>query len=288
MKTGKKAIDSNSKICDWLEHERCKSSDLIRFIQRLHQLTFERPFSPQKLGEIKGNPIFLLTPITLNKGPNLLIAAGFHGDEPAGCWGVLRFLEAVPQSFAYNANLSFLPLVNPTGFRSCKRTNDWGEDPNRGFCHTNAVESELSREGLILMNHLDLLKSLARDGFLSLHEDVELKQFYIYTFENTDTPGPFSETLRAEEAKFFEPYPDGILDGGQVRNGVIFRHCDGSLEDFLFHEGVNRTACTETPGLSDINRRVEANMHIITAIVTFAIALLKQQTAQGCKNHVPL
>lgn len=47
------------------------------------------------------------------------------------------------------------------------------------------------------------------------------------------------------------------------RNGVSFRQCDGSFEDYLFHEGVPYTACTETPGMEDINRRVEANTRLM-------------------------
>jgi hypothetical protein len=121
------------------------------------------------------------------------------------------------------------------------------------------------------MEHLPMLKTLAKDGFLSLHTDVEIGRFYVYTFENADRPGAFSEALRNEEARFFEPHPDGILEGGVVRNGIMFRHCDGSFEDLLFHEGIPRTACTETPGLVGANRQIEANASIITAFVRFAI-----------------
>lgn len=240
----------------------------------MYQLASKRGFLVQKLGVVEKDPILLLTLKQFVKGPNLLIAAGFHGEEPAGCGGVLRFLETAPQELINRANLSFLPLVNPTGFRFGIRVNYWGEDPNRGFCHTKSGRPEPSKEGLILMKHLSILRSLAKDGFLSLHEDVEQSQFYIYTFENANAPGPFSETLRSEEAKFFSPYPDGILEGGLVRNGIIFRHCNSSFEDLLFHEGVHRTACTETPGLFDINKRVEVNARIIATFVTFAITCI--------------
>ena len=116
-----------------------------------------------------------------------------------------------------------------------------------------------------------MLKSLAKDGFLSLHTDIEVAQFYLYTFESADMPGAFSEALRKEAARFFEPHPDGILEGGLVRNGIMFRHCDGSFEDLLFHEGIRRTACTELPGLVGANRHIEANASIIAAFVKFAI-----------------
>lgn len=275
MQTDGETIHIKKQGGSWLEHENCESTDLARFTRRLHQLASKKGFLVQKLGEVGGDPIFLLTPKVANDGSNILIAAGFHGDEPAGCWGVFRFLENVPPDLISGVNLSVLPLVNPTGFRRSKRTNDWGEDPNRGFCHTNSGLPQPSREGLILLEHLPMLKSLAKEGFVSLHEDTEERQFYVYTFENSDAPGALSEALRAEEAKLFEPHPDGMLEGGLglVRDGIIFRHCDGSFEDLLFHEGIPRTACTETPGLLDINKRVEVNAHIIAAFVRFAIAM---------------
>ncbi|MBC8457362.1 MAG: succinylglutamate desuccinylase/aspartoacylase family protein [Deltaproteobacteria bacterium] len=222
MQTDKKLLSKKQKANGQMDIENYRPTDPVRFTQRLYQLASKRGFLVQKLGNTGSDPIILVTPKELNSGPNLLIAAGFHGDEPAGCWGILHFLETVSPDLLSKSNLSFLPLVNPSGFRHGKRTNDGGENPNSGFCHTNSGQPEPSREGLILVKHLPMLKSLAKDGFLSLHEDIELEQFYIYTFENADVPGPFSEALRAEAAKFTEPYPDGRLEGGLVCNGIIF------------------------------------------------------------------
>lgn len=273
MQKAEELLNRQQGTNDWLETENCLQHDILKFTKRLHDLAFERGFLVKKLGVVGSEPLFLLQSRELKDGPNLLIAAGFHGEEPAGCWGIIRFLESASEDLTNSSNISFLPLVNPTGFRCGKRTNDWGQNPNQGFCHTGTGRPEPSREGLILMQHLPLIKSLATDGFLSLHEDIELEMFYLYTFEDSDVPGPFSEVLQAEEAKIFRPYPDGLLEGGFVRNGIIFRHCDGSFEDFLFHEGIPRTACTETPGLLDINERIEANANIITAFLKFALSL---------------
>lgn len=271
MQTYKQFVNKAKEDGGKLKSGIYKLFDVDVFTQQLYQLTAKKGFLVKRLGNVKSDPVLLLIPKELKNGPNILIAAGFHGEEPAGCFGILHFLETMPQRFISKANISFLPMVNPTGFRSRKRTNAWNENPNKGFCHTNSGNPEPSHEGLILMKHLHLLKSLANDGFISLHEDVEQERFYLYTFENTNTTGPFSEVLRTEEAKFFMPYPDGELEGGSVRNGIIFRHCDGSFEDLLFHEGIHRTACTETPGLSDIEKRIEANASIITAFVRFAV-----------------
>jgi hypothetical protein len=257
----------------WIKNEESVSTDLIKFGKILYERASQKGFAIQELGKVGEYPILLLTPKKSNEGPNLLIAAVFHGEEPAGGWGILRFLQEVSPNIIASSNLSFLPIVNPTGFRTGRRTNDWGENPNRAFIHSDPEQSEPSREGRILVEHLPYIKLLAKDGFLSLHEDIEMEKFYIYTFENTETPGAFSEALRNEEQKYFQAYPDGLLEGGLVSNGVIFRYCDGSFEDMLFHEGIPRTACTETPGLLNIDSRIEANVGIITAFVNFAESL---------------
>ncbi len=98
-----------------------------------------------------------------------------------------------------------------------------------------------------------------------------MRQYYLYTFEQADSPGPFTEALRSEENRFFDPCPDGIVEGTRVSNGVAFCHCDGSFEDFLFHSGVPRTACTETPGLLELDKRVEVNMHVLFAFVNYGL-----------------
>jgi predicted deacylase len=265
-------ITNNKSEGNWIENEKSITTDLIRFEKILYELASQREFAIQELGKVKEYPILLLTPKKSTDGPNLLIAAVFHGEEPAGGWGILRFLQEVPENIIASSNLSFLPIVNPTGFRNGRRINDWGENPNRGFIHSDPEQSIPSREGHILVEHLASIKLLAKDGFISLHEDIEMEKFYIYTFENAEVPGAFSETLRNEEQKYFRAYPDGILEGGLVSNGIIFRYCDGSFEDLLFHEGIPRTACIETPGLLHIDSRIEANVGIITAFVNFAIS----------------
>lgn len=276
MQMDKSFPEDRSKSGTWIDAEKCDAFDYDKLMQRLGELAARRGLRIEDLGDIEGYPLLLLTPITLNEGPRVLFAAGFHGDEPAGCWGITRFLNSL-ESF-HSLTVSFLPLVNPTGFRNHTRTNIWGEDPNRGFFHSNPTihrrpnEPLPSREGQILLRHLPLLTSLASHGFLSLHEDMEYLKCYLYTFETSPTPGLFSHALRAEAAKFFEFFPDGPLEGGFVREGIIFDYRDGSFEDLLFHSGIPRTACTEIPGLADINKRVEADSRLITALARFVLA----------------
>ncbi|MDH8206000.1 amidohydrolase family protein [Klebsiella pneumoniae] len=141
---------------------------------------------------------------SVNQGadvPHILIAAGFHGEEPAGCWGMLDFLrEGSPELFD-NVAVSFLPLVNLSGLSAGCRLNSTGQNPNRGF--TNGAEVEPSVEGKVLLNYEALLKNAARHGVLCCHEDILRQQAYLYTFEHTARPGHFSVALRDELERFF-------------------------------------------------------------------------------------
>ncbi len=78
--------------------------------------------TPIVLGSIGDEPLLLLRPGTGAPGtPRLLVASGFHGEEPAGPWGVLEFLDSAPQGLLSRVQLLVLPLVNVTGFRAGTR-----------------------------------------------------------------------------------------------------------------------------------------------------------------------
>jgi len=241
----------------------------------LHELEAVKGYIKRILGEVRGKPILLLTQQEKKPRPNLLVASGFHGNEQAGPFGILHFL----QNNVAKVNLSFLPLVNPTGFDQNKRDNHAGHNPNRGFDKNRPV----SDEGNILLKHDVLLKSLARDGFMSLHEDMDKETFHIFVYEHADKPTAFAEQLRACGTKFERAASIGALDQeeeGGLHNqrvgdvveetGMVFNDHDGSYEDYLSLSGVPFTACTETGGKIDFETRVRANAELIKAFAAHA------------------
>lgn len=240
---------------------------LSRFVEaaRRHELLIET------LGELGGHPLLLLRSPMRRSRPRLLIAAGFHGNEPAGCWGALRFLEQADVQLLDRIELAMLPVVNPTGIRANRRNNDWGQNPNAGYFHPAADSLGPSFEGKLLLANLERLSEMAADGLLTLHEDPEQQKFYVYTGETTPAPGVFSSRMAAIGQQFFPLVPDGPLEGGQARDGVIFNFCADSFDDAIFHRGVPRFACTETPGLMDFELRVRANVAIIEEFVHFTL-----------------
>jgi len=258
-------------MSDW---DRIAPYDYPLLLSQLRALEAEKPLKISTLGELdNGSQLYFLE--TLPKSaisPRILVAAGFHGEEAGGVWGIIHFLRRTSSSKLERIHLSFIPVANPTGFSKGWRQNIWGESPNSGSCHQNQGESVPSREGIILIKNTELLVHSVQIGFLSLHEDIEQFGYYLYTFEKTPSPGSFTHQLNSTLSRYFSPVQDGLYDGASVKGGLAYRHCDGSFEDYLFHNGVVRTACSETPATAKLSVRVEANAALIDTLVTFALA----------------
>lgn len=219
----------------------------------------------ESLGKLASDDLLLLHSLPGATGPRILISAGFHGDEPAGSFGVWEYLKR--ESLDSQVQLSILPLFNPTGMRLNQRRNQWNEDPNRGFvvdgnCHP-------SQEGKLLLKTLPRLVGMAHDGFLSLHEDIDVNGFYLYSYEKGPPPSPITQTLRTVGNQVFSLLPDQLIETAITQDGIIYSDYDSSFEDRLFHEGIGRTMCTETPGKQPFNKRVAVNTALIDAFCQF-------------------
>ena len=256
-----------------------KAGEAYFIFQRLRGLLNDRKYEEVVLGDLSGESLYLYTKGFNSHKKNILITAGFHGDEPAGVWGILHFLLNTDKAFINKINISFIPSVNPTGLKRGSRINIWNEDPNRGFCHTDSGNYETSKEGSILINNLQYLLGLSKDGFLSLHEDTGEWRFYAYIFEALKIPlkdennniATLSQILYNTGLKYFPIYLDSNIIIGKVNNGMVSNACDGSFEDLLFHSGIWRTVCTETPGQTDIHLRMKANSDIIKTFAKYIV-----------------
>jgi hypothetical protein len=260
---------------------------LAQYNKELLEVAAEKGFWLRILGSIGGYKIWLIrtrdyyVPDYTRKELRLLIAAGFHGEEPAGPWAILEWLKRCDTHLLTQIDLSFIPMVNPYGFkgstsRKTVRYGPSGMKTNTGFCHTVETGEEPSPEGQILLDHINLIRPLAQNGFLSLHEDKTERSFYLYTFEHGDEPGSFTEGLKKELKSHFPKYLDEVkvltdADQGNspvAKKGVIFRLCDGSFEDWMFHLGVERCATTETPGRYRLKRRIDAGVAVIDKFIS--------------------
>ena len=87
--------------------------------------------------ELATYPLFCLT-IT-DEGDvdpkDVLISSGVHGEEPAGVYTLLRFLEDGILDFLGDYRFLIFPCINPFGFEYGYRFNPDGIDVNRQFKH---------------------------------------------------------------------------------------------------------------------------------------------------------
>lgn len=247
----------------------------IGLYKKLYRIAAEKKLWLRVLGEVDRYPIwYIRNQDGYTNRPRLLIVAGFHGEEIAGPLALIRWLEVFDVNLYKKVNLSFIPLINPVGFNKNQRYNDQNEKNNCGFCHPESGDRP-SQEGIILLKNSQLLKSSSKHGFLSLHEDILAKKFYLYTFEREAEPTAFTYALRDVLGSFFKESLDGETvttdahggDGVLVKDGIVYKLCDGSLEDWLFHEGAIRAVVTETPGKYPLKIRVDANMALITKFI---------------------
>jgi murein peptide amidase A len=109
-----------------------------------------------------GNPV----------GPAVAIAAGVHGDEPAGAWALLGLIEAHALDTRFNYRI--WPCTNPTGFEARTRTSIDGLDVNRTF--EGRGTSPEARA--VLETNRGRTFALSLD----LHEDCDAAGFYCYEY----------------------------------------------------------------------------------------------------------
>ena len=241
------------------------SNDIALWRQLFARAAARLNMHTQTLGSALGEPLWLVTRAPSHAAAaHRLVACGFHGEEPAGSWGLLQFLQRTDASALDGVHLSLLPLVNCTGFAAGTRFNAEGDNPNRGYSGQGAAPSA---EGRLLLRHASSLAAAGRDGVLSCHEDVMTSSAYLYALENADQPGPAVQRILQANLRHFQQHPDGLIDGCPVKDGVIFNHHDGSFEDWLFGLGAGFAACVETPAQQAFECRVAAQADMVAAFL---------------------
>jgi murein peptide amidase A len=172
--------------------------------------------------------------------PAIALAAGVHGDEPAGPWALLEFVES--RSLDPRDAYRMWPCTNPSGFAAGTRESADGVDLNRTF--GRGGQSPEARA--ILTANRDRKFALSID----LHEDRDAAGFYCYEYgegaigptviaelesggfpidplEATfATAGPLEDAhcSRARGRIWADPFSEGLLLGGLSYTLAIARH----------------------------------------------------------------
>jgi len=262
----KEVIKINGRVFKpyiWNLYNGHKTNDIDYYYSRM----MDSGLKTEVLGEIDSFPIFLVQNDHEKGRPNILIMGGVHGEEPAGSWGILNVMMKL-KLMKIHVNLSFIPIFNPWGFSKGIRFNKQLKSINSGYFRTKSGKPELTEEGKILNRNFIRICELAKNGFLSCHEDVEEKYFYIYEVIPDAKPDFICNELQALGAHYFGKQPDGGVYTGTVIDGMVLNEKDGTIDDYLVNVGgIHRAITTETPGMADINKRVFVYEQLITKFI---------------------
>jgi predicted deacylase len=189
--------------------------------------------------------------------PRVAIAAGVHGDEPAGAWALLQLVERgeLAPEFSYR----IWPCTNPSGFRAQTRANADGIDVNRTF----GGKGDSPESSAIIAANRGITFALSID----LHEDCDATGFYCYDYAR-GTLG--ASAVAAVEARRFPIDPLGCMTPNAVQEALALGGLSYSLA--LARKGV-RALTFETPSASAWGTRIA--MHA-TAVVSTLNALLEE------------
>lgn len=147
----------------------------------------------------------------------VMIAAGIHGDEPAGVEAAVRFLEhnAGNESLLEEASFLVFPCNNPSGYELGTRENADGIDLNRQF-----ATSKPPPEVQIIMNALN---GRCFDLVFEMHEDSDSPGLYLYEIAEDTSLFIGESILQAAVEQGCPINVNPIIEGMAAESGLILR-----------------------------------------------------------------
>lgn len=212
-------------------------------------------------GRSPGLPRFRFTgPAAGHEPIRLGLFAGLHGDEPAGCASLVRFLIGLVETpeRAAGYDLFVYPVVNPTGYVAGRRENDRGKDLNREFWRGSAEAEVQGLEGE--------LREKRFDGLITLHADDTCEGLYGYSHGQALDELLLAPALLAAE-RVLPRDRRAMIDGFVAREGMIGECFCGVLSPPPDQDPRPFNLIFETPAHAPFDHQVLANVAALDAIV---------------------
>src|SRR3984885_1186380 len=159
--------------------------------------------------------------------PTVFVSGGVHGDEPAGVYAAIDFLEDVAPKFRSDFNFLVLPCVNPSGYEMDTLQSLSGANLNRVF-DRNSRQPEIGAiEDWLKENNVRFLVTF------DLHETVP--EYRGETFTEKDNPHScyFYETILDHERRIGRQ----LIQGPPV-NGMRSISTRIRMESFLIQRRI--------------------------------------------------
>ena len=212
---------------------------------------------PMQVATVKGRPA-----LDGSEPKKILITGGVHGSEPAGTISAVSILQLVaehPEKFP-GLEFTFVPLVNPEGFRDGTRRNHTDDaDLNREVVRDGTVPKEielvlpvLDRGPWALALDLHASGSTTADGkngFFAIRTEgnAELLHAVVTEFQQTNHP-VLDETT--ERYTMIEP---GVMESKNV----------GTMKQYLFDHGTPAAFTLEAPALNGLQSQVDGMVALV-------------------------
>lgn len=211
-------------------------------------------------------------------GPRVYLSAGIHGDEPAGPLALLDLLGG--GVFTPGIAWAICPALNPTGLAAGRRETSAGIDMNRDYW--------LRRTREVTAHAAWLESKPIPDLFLSLHEDWEAHDFYLYEINlGADHPRRARDIIAAV-SPWFPPESGPQIDGHTPRGpGWIYHAAEADLPQgwpeaiFLSKHHCPLSFTFETPSHAPLAARVAAHRAAVRAAIRQWPADLTNQIGEG-------
>lgn len=126
----------------------------------------------------------------------------------------------------------------------------------------------------MLADNMKNLLSLAKDGFLSLHESAENDKYFFYLLQKSideKLRKPLLETamryFRIQPDGTYSPFPEQL---DNVKDGCVHNQWDASFEHYLYTQGIPFCVTSETPMVEiELPKRINANAAIIATVLGY-------------------
>ena len=260
------------------------------------RVTVKRAYSGEVAGPVKTNirghriirtgrirtdsgvhPIYAAVTENYRKAlPRIILSAGIHGEEPAGVYALLGFMNREIVKYLDHFSFLILPCLNPHGFTRGVRFSQDVSDLNRSFDNISgppeieAVKDLLRKYPGPYRLVIDFHET---DTYMPRGEELSVENipggFYMYETNRNGRPFLGPVIIRGIRNSGHAVSRRRSVYGAQCRNGLIYSdppespdypslpEFNGSLDWYLLKNGhTDHFLATETPTAWPLKRRI--------------------------------
>ena len=208
--------------------------------------------------------------------PYIYIQAAIHGNEIAGIYAILDFLNGDLGQYKDFFNFIIVPLVNPFGFEHGTRTNEHGLDLNRNFKVENPEEEVrmlkalIENEGKSFLAVLDLHEDPTDEAAVGFEDEKSPTAMYMYEQYPADDFTFGRQVLEKLRTAGFEFWDGTIVFGEKCDRGLIHQFqtgipvplMQGSFDEYMGARS-RYILILETPTCWDLKKRVQGHLEFL-------------------------